>query len=93
MLAPAVLGLIGKVEASGFRFLDAPMSNSAREVVPVVDLGSTTSYTYASPIWSGFDQINGGARNEVPQEPRKVMARSGRQVMPTLGLKLPPASL
>src|ERR1017187_5993245 len=77
---------------SGCRSLSGPNNSSAREC-PVGDFGSTTSSILPSPIWSGLDQKKGGARNDVPQVPRTAMARGGRQLKPTLGLKVLPTSL
>src|ERR1700730_14329306 len=77
---------------SGFRSRTGPNSSSAREN-PVGERGSTTSSILPSPIWSGLDSKKGGARNEVPQFPRTLISGNGRQLKPTFGLKVLPASL
>ena len=60
---------------------------------PVGERGSITSAIAASPTWSRLLKKNGGARNEVPQFPRNLMSGNGRQLKPTFGLKVLPASL
>src|SRR6266480_7099422 len=73
------------VAVSGFRSFSVP--NSKRASVPCGDFGSLTTLISPSPIMSGLDQRKGGGRNDVPQLPRSLRMRNGRQLKPTLGLK------
>src|SRR5450631_1627135 len=77
---------------SGLRSGCGPQRSNA-SVCPLGERGSTTSLIALSPTWSGLLQKNGGARNAVPQFPRSFTRADGRQLKPTFGLKVSPASL
>jgi hypothetical protein len=78
---------------SGFKIRQRTCQSRARVWRPVGERGSTTSSIKASPTWSGLRKKNGGARNEVPQFPRSFTSADGRQLKPTFGLNVLPASL